>query len=135
MESCVDPKLGIILGYSWGARAEGFLLDNPNATLVRDEADLQTFSMPGPVKIGGYGLAASFDFILDELVSVRLDLPRHDNQDLDIAEGQDILEQLFDRFTDPPNDGGDGILRAHDGMTRMTVDLIDGHIVLEEAEP
>lgn len=123
-----------MLGQAWGAHAIEFLRDHPKASLVLDEADVQDYELPEPVSVGGQPLEASFQFQLDALVAVRLDLPRAASGELDIDQVRAVIATLADAFSEPLEDDDEGLLVAEEASTRMSIDLLDGEILFEDLE-
>lgn len=126
----VDPLVGIVLGHAWGDPAGPFLQDHPMAQLVRDDAELQEYLLPTPVEIAGSALPITLEFHLDSLVTIRLDLSQ-------IVEDQEALERLLDeieRWFDEVDTAEEGLWVAEEAGTRMQLDLVEHHLVFQDAE-
>ncbi len=132
----VDPSVGIILGRAWGSKTDAFLLDHPEAPLLRDEGDIQEYQLPEPLEIGGLDVGAVFQFRLDELIAVQLHLP--DGLDPHEPEHLAALERFVHAtgawFTEPFEAADEGLLVVEEADTRMSIDLLDRVVVLEDLD-
>jgi hypothetical protein len=131
LEPLIDPATGIVFGYAWGSEAGEFLKDHPGAALTRDEGDVQEYVLASPIAFYGIPSHVTFQFSLDDLVAIRLDLAIPLDEDL-TTHLLLALDRLFDEELD---DSDDGLVSCEEGATRMAFDLYDGRITFADLDP
>lgn len=131
LEPLIDPALGIVLGYPWGTDCGDFLADHPDAVLTRDEGDVQDYELPGAFRLFGVPVTATFQFSLDQLITVALDIA----VPLDPSLVEHLVVAVAQLFEEELDDTDDGLVSAEEGPTRMSFDLYDARLTFEDLEP
>ncbi|MEC9070849.1 MAG: hypothetical protein VX938_00660 [Myxococcota bacterium] len=123
----MEPRLGQVMGVSWGCSTEELLSVHPELTPERDEPDVTTYSL-AQFRVGGdLPARCIFTFWFGELVSVEFTLTEASPEDVDTA-----AAPLMATFAELAQRTGVGLLRLQEGRTRLEVDRLDARIRLEE---
>ena len=126
-EALLNPRLGQVMGVSWGCSTSELRSVHPDLTSERDEPDVSTYSLAQFVVGGDLPARCVFTFWFDELVSVEFNLTNAGPEDVDTA-----ATAMLCRFQSSAQPTDVGLLRIQEGRTRLEVDRLDARIRLEE---
>ena len=129
-ETLVDPGLGMVFGFAWASHVGNLLERHPNAALVADAGDIQDYALRETFGFCGHAARATFRYQLDALIAIEITWQLTD----DMAGNQRIADATMRWFGAALEELDDGYYGLQSDTTRLTLDLVDQRLLLEDAE-
>lgn len=124
------PIIGSVLGIEWGAEPDQLVRRWPTAEVVRRAEDVQTLIVSQVPLACGVAVTAECTFTWEGLVSVALRSDGGDAEDFDA-----LCAEVLEEVSTEPRGSDVGYLTCAQEGTRLSVDLLDRVVRLEEAGP
>ena len=130
-EDVIDPHLGLVLGHAWGCDGADLIAAYPNIEIMVDEGDLQVLELPHPFLFCGMEAQLSFSLVMDSLLAIRMSWSATESSSDELNA---IFQWLVYWFGVEPEELDDGFFGMELATVKVSIDLYDRFVVLEDAE-